>query len=162
MGCVCCFVPVGVLLVMFVGALLLRLGVVIANRTLGPAKSDTPIGWDWDTDDEELPPLATEKVIPEPGVLRGMVIVFLAGLSSGFVALGLADELGKALPRGDEVFRIAIYAGWLAVGVVTLTGFVALLIPTTLARAALVAFFTQLLYAALTVLIWAPLYLGLR
>jgi hypothetical protein len=162
MGCVCCFVPVGIALVVFVGALLLRLAVVIVNRYLGKSKSETPIGWDWDSDEESLEPLPESKRIPEPGIIRGMAIVFLAAAAAGVVAVGTANELSRMMPRRDEEFQFVMYLAWLAVGWVTLTGFVALLLPTTIKRAIAIALVTQFLYAALTIPLLVPLFLRIR
>jgi hypothetical protein len=150
----CCGLPFGALIVALVGATLLRGAVAAANRVLGPAPPPDTFGqWDdWDSD-EPAPvarPRDTRKV-PEPTLITGGMVTFVAGFVSG-VVLAVLWALFDADPADspDEPAAVALLLlfGLPASALVHAVLLVPLL-PTTFTRAALVALFHHLLGVAI-------------
>ncbi|MFO0823503.1 MAG: hypothetical protein U0792_10365 [Gemmataceae bacterium] len=129
--------------VFFLAATLLRAATALANRVIGPIKTEAPITWgDWDSDDDddEILPKGSDAAIPEPGLGRGMLIAFLTLLASLFGG-GLSRAILDRPIFNDDVVQL----GTLVFG--TLSGYLALLallagmLPTKPKWAALAALF---------------------
>ncbi|MBP3957497.1 hypothetical protein J8F10_19795 [Gemmata sp. G18] len=151
----CGGVLIGVLVGLLIGAVILRLAVSFANRIIGPVKPPDTFGqWDdWDSD-EPAPKARThpDRVIPEPGFATGMLTTFLTGIVDvccyGFVVFikySVFDDLGGP----DEWVPFALIFFCLPASYLALTALLTSLLPTTLRRAALVAFLN---YAATLVI----------
>jgi hypothetical protein len=143
----------GVLLAALVAGSLLRLAVSVSNRVVGP-QTPSPGGiaeWDWDDwDDEYSAPARTRrgsKTIPEPGLGKCTVIVFVTALGYvlGFVLLMFAAEelLGLRVGREDAQLVVALFA--LPVGDLALCVLLFSMLPTTFWRAAMVTFVYNLI-----------------
>jgi hypothetical protein len=138
----------GVLLAALVAGSLLRLAVSITNKMVSPARAPASGGiaeWDWDDwDDEYTAPARPRRKtggIPEPGLVKCMLIVFLSALVYGlaFVLLGFAsEELLNLRLRGDAQLVIGLFA--LPVGALALAVLLCAMLPTSIWRGALVAF----------------------
>lgn len=150
--CAACFV---LFVVFFLAATLLRAATSLANRVIGPIKTEPPILWgDWDSDDDdEIVVKGDERAIPEPGLGRGMFITFLAMVASlvaGYVVRGIieSDELG--IFDDDVVLLVAAVLGSLA-GFVTLILLLTGMLGTRVKWAALAAFFMFAILVGLVV-----------
>jgi hypothetical protein len=146
----------GLLLALFVAAALLRAAVAIANRVVGTKLTETVVGWEWDSADDEDEVRVTVGVppIPEPGVARGMVIVFLAAAANAVSLYVLGVVLFEGLDAYDDWTAQALaYAVTVLVGFAALVGLLAAMLPTTARRAALAALFAYLILFALAALV---------
>src|SRR6476469_6280479 len=120
-------------------AALLRGAAALANRTIGPLKNESPIGWDWDADDEDVDFDDGAPAIPEPGLGRGMAILFLTAVVDLAISLVLAFVLELDRQWRGDLIRGAVSLLGLVGGFILLTAFLAGMLPTTAGRAALVA-----------------------
>lgn len=143
------------LVLLFVGAALLRAAVALANRSIGPVKSDEPIGWDWDADEDDEDPIPADggPAVPEPSNWLGMRILFLGLLVHLALVVVLQVLLLEVLEvrRGVESVPGALLG--LALGFLALSGIVAGLLPTTYKRAALVTLYAYLIVGAIAVFV---------
>jgi hypothetical protein len=143
MACTLCVLLAALPAALPVCAALLRAAVALANRVIGRPPADRD--YDSTADEYDLPPWRAAAVpVPEFGKALGLVVVIaLADAAAGF-ALGTA---GAGAIRGLDpgVRRTVLAAAFLAAAFVVRTGLLALLLPTTLPRAALVALFQLVL-----------------
>jgi hypothetical protein len=158
----------GLLVVLFVSALLLRAAAASASRMIGPPEPEDAFG-DWDDWDSDEPPRRRRRgkaSIPEPGLGKGMLIAFASSFATavaGAVLAVIAEEVfGDA---GDEAAHaIALAALAAPAGFAALTLLLAGLLPTTFWRAALVAFlyclYGAVIVAAVVCTIWGCLSLA--
>lgn len=172
-GAVCGVGLVAFLVLLFVGAFVLRAAVAISNRLTGPPKPDAAEpadrfeDWDWDGELEgERRRREPEKAIPEPGVGRGMMIASTAGVLAVLFGVLLALVF-EALD--DDPFDRDEEARFAALGVLTLpfsfigTALVlTAMLPTTFPRAALVAFLYHALALAVLAAVAGSIVLVLR
>lgn len=145
-----------VLLALFVAAVLLRAAVAIANRVAGSNLTETVVGWDWDSADDadEVRVAVGVPPVPEPGVARGMVIVFLAAAANAVVLYALGVVLFEGLDAYDDgAAQALVYVVTASVGFAALVGLLAAMLPTTVRRAALAALFAYLFFLALAALV---------
>src|SRR5262245_19739166 len=84
-----------VLAILAAASALLRIAVALANRAIGPVNKDAPIGWDWDADedDELFEPPGESAAIPEPGLGKGMFIIFVVAVVDAIIGFGLGSLL---------------------------------------------------------------------
>jgi hypothetical protein len=106
------------LMLLFAGAAILRAAVGAANKTLGPVKSEEPIGWDWDAEEEEEDdfPQGGTPAIPEPGIGQGMFVIFLSALAKValLLILGMAVDLDDPFDIddwGDLIAHVLAFLG---------------------------------------------------
>jgi hypothetical protein len=132
------------LMFLFAGAAILRAAVAAANKTLGPVKTETPIGWDWDAEEEEEDdfPESGTLAIPEPGIGQGMFVIFLSALAKValLLVLGIAVDLDDPFDIddwGDLIAHVLAFLG----GVVVMTSMLANMLPTKWRWAALAVLF---------------------
>jgi hypothetical protein len=162
--CVCAGLAGGVLGL----AALLKLAVVLANRTVGPvAEKEKPLSrggiaeWDWDDWDDEdehdnSRPFAQSRewkpAIPEPSVLKSAGIVAVTAFATvlGFVLLSFAAE-GMGLRPGRDETQFALAVVELPVVGFILSALLSALLPTGFWRAAMITFLYGLLLFALAV-----------
>ena len=146
-------------LVLVVAAAMLRLAIVLTNRSLGAKPVAQPRSggiaeWDWDDWDDEQPlepvrPWRAGKAVPEAGTIKCMVVMFLTALvyGFGFVVMGFAaQDFGFRMQR--EETRLAVLVLELPVAWVVLTVLLGLFLPTNLWRAGMAAFIYGLLVLA--------------
>src|SRR5688572_16021961 len=81
----------GLVVGLLIGSVVVRAAVALANRMIGPVKTDDFGQWDdWDSDEEPAYAKSRrrggEKAIPEPGVATGMLVAFVAGIAHLFVS----------------------------------------------------------------------------
>ncbi len=148
------------LLMLWLASALLRAGVGLANRAIGPVKADSVIAygdWDSDDDDDEIVVKENEPAIPEPGIGRGMVVMFLASLAQVVIAFGLSVILDGPLRLQDWSEQIAGYILHAASGFVVLVGLLSWMLPTQPKWAALATLFMYLVGIAIAVLIYGLL-----
>jgi len=140
---------------LFVASALLRGGIALANRVIGVEKSETIIGWDWDSDedDQEIAVDSEKPAIPEPGISRSMVIVFLLLLAEVMIGFVLSVILDGPIRGNDTALQVATVLIGGAGGFVTLMGLLAWMLPTTPKRAALATAFTSLIVIAVATLV---------
>ncbi|VTU00169.1 Uncharacterized protein OS=Planctomyces maris DSM 8797 GN=PM8797T_19717 PE=4 SV=1 [Gemmataceae bacterium] len=145
-----------VLLALFVAAALLRAAVAVANRVAGSNLTETVVGWEWDSadDEDEVRVAVGVPPIPEPGVARGMVIVFLAAAANAVALYALGVVVFEGFDAYDDwTAQALVYALAALVGFAALVGLLAAMLPTTVRRAALAALFAYLLLLALAALV---------
>ncbi|QJW99630.1 hypothetical protein [Frigoriglobus tundricola] len=144
-GALCC---AGVSVELLVGAFLVRAAVAVANRVLDPVKewpADSAAA-DWHGDDhwEPVAPHSNEdeRAIPTPGCGTALVIAFLAAFleAGAFFGLLLLLDLGNLADVNDRWTRVGIAVFSILFGFAGLTPLLALALPVTIRRAALVAF----------------------
>jgi magnesium-transporting ATPase (P-type) len=140
----------GFVVALLLGSVMLRTAVRIANRSIGPLKAkraDSFPDWDWDGDLEDEEPRHPQKAIPEPGLGKGMMIASTLGVVTVFIGIALAvfaDTVAEDLFEGDEDTQIALLAMFtLPLAFVSSTLLLAVMLPTTFWRAALVSFVTH-------------------
>jgi hypothetical protein len=163
-GAVCFFGGFGLLVVLVLGAALLRAAVSLANTMIDPRKAnpepvDPFAGWDWDGELEDEKPRRKkkEKAVPEPGMGKGMMIASTLGVATAGIAIVLAafgHVVADDLFRGDDgaeifVFVLCTLPFAFVVAALLLTA----MLPTTFSRALLVAFIYHFLAAVLLVVV---------
>jgi hypothetical protein len=160
--CVCAGLAGGVLGL----AALLKLAVVLANRTIGSVAEKTPsrggvTEWDWDDWDDEYEhdnsrpfaqPWERKPAIPEPSVLKSAGIVAITSFATvlGFVLLSFAAE-GTGLRPGREETQFALAIVELPIVGFILSALLVAMLPTGFWRAAMITFLYGLLLFALAV-----------
>jgi hypothetical protein len=160
------FASCGVLFVIFfLAATLLRAATALANRVIGPIKTEAPITWgDWDSDDDdEILPEGNDAAIPEPGLGRGMLIAFLTLLAS-FVGGGLSRAILDSDLFGlfnDDVVQVGTLVFGTLAGYLAMLGLLSGMLPTKPRWAALAALFMFLILLGLTVFVVGIVYLVL-
>ncbi|MCS6866065.1 MAG: hypothetical protein RMJ56_08515 [Gemmataceae bacterium] len=141
---------------LFVAAVLLRLAITFANLFVRPSQLKTAPGdnwgdlsqwnWDdWDDDDDEpekLPPPPRQKAIPQPGIIKSLLMVFLMLIAGSISYACLGFFLGELLELRMRRFetRMLALALNLPFGFLLMCFVLSLLLPTTFWRAAWVAF----------------------
>lgn len=162
--CVCAGLAGGVLGL----AALLKLAVVLANRTVGPVtEQEKPLSrggiaeWDWDDwddederDDTPTRPRGSKQAIPEPGVPKCVAIVTITSfvVVLVFVLLTFAAEgVGLRPGRDDTQFALAIVE--LPIVGFLLSALLSTMLPTGFWRAAMVTFLYGLLLFALAMVL---------
>jgi hypothetical protein len=141
-ACILCVLLVALPVALPVCAALLRAAVWLTNRVIGRPPADR----DFDYADEYVLPPWRATAIPAPGFGKALGIVVVIALAD--VAAGFAISTAGAGPiRGLDpgLRRVVLAAAFVATAFVTRTGLLALLLPTTLPRASLVALFLLLL-----------------
>ncbi len=156
--------PAVILVALFVGSALLRAGIALANRTIGTEKTETIIGWDWDSEeeDDEIAVKNDKPPIPEPGVGRGMAIVFLVSLVDVVIGFLLSVLFDGPAHLQDWPVQVASYLVGLTGGFVVLMGLLAGMLPTSPKRAALAALYTYLIVIGLAILVAGFAYAVIR
>jgi hypothetical protein len=154
---------IAVLVVLFVGATLLRAAVALANTTIGPVKLNASIAWDWEAadDDDDLEELTRKsRAIPEPGLGQGMAILLVAGIIHFVIVFVLENVFVRDRDghRGDLDEWGPPYLLGTALGFAVTTTMVASMLPTTGKRASLATFFFYLICVAVVALIWGVIY----
>ncbi|WP_439621732.1 hypothetical protein [Gemmata sp.] len=144
------------LLALFVAAALLRAAVAITNRVIGTNQTETVVGWDWDSPDDadEIRVTVGVPPVPEPGVARGMLIVFLAAAANAVALYVLGVVLFEGLDASDDgTVQVLVYALTALVGFAALVGLLVAMLPTTVRRAALAAALVYLVLLVLAALV---------
>ena len=153
------------LLCLALGAAILRGAVALANRIVGPVKTDTFGNWDdWDSDDEPAYVRSRrrggKRAIPEPGIGKCILMLFATSLISlvvTYVLAYFAQELLDLRMRGEES-QIAAAVISLPVTFAALTLVLVALLPTTFWRAAMVGFLYYLIILVLAAIIGGSVY----
>lgn len=151
--CVALFaLPVALL----IGAVILRTAVSLTNRVVGAQASSE---FDFDDDDEDdfipRPRMQSAAPVPKPSLLRGMGILLAAAIVNSLVNFVFGMVLGGGADLLAQLIQIAV-------SFFIMVMMLAALLPTTLARASLVALFQFLIVLAIGLVIAAPmLFLGL-
>ena len=164
------FVPLGILLVVLIGAILFRAGVSMANKVLGPQKLETsdqqlsigetignvPVVKDSTPYSAPASSLATPSqitttAIPEPSMGKACGIVLVQALVSGLVNFVLALLLQNIGPTGEGVVLLASFLVAVAI--------YSAMLPTTFGKASLVYVFQILIAVAIAIGIAAIVYL---
>ena len=156
-------VLLGVLIVLFVGAALLRAAVAMANKAIGPLKPSASALWDWEAGDDDYDrPRRGTAAMSEPGIGQGMLILFLTALVQLVVTVVvriLFDiDTRYDLDDGEKVLFVAFST---LVGFGMMTAMIANMLPTTGKRAAVAALFYYLICLLLGATIGGLLYLAL-
>ena len=172
MGFVAVVLAIAIPVTLVVGAVLLRAAVSIANSCLGDQRPVWQTGgyeeWDEWEDEEETPRRSSRsrkaKVIPEPGVGQGMIIVFVATIVSLIIG-GVLDEAtgGIVNARGDAY--IAVVAVVLVLNFLIMSLLLSTMLPTSFGLGSLVSMFFLLICIAISVAVLAGVYaigMGLR
>jgi hypothetical protein len=135
----------GLLVLLFVSALLLRAAAATANRIVGPPREDEFEFGDWDDWDSDEPPRRRRRQkasVPEPGVGKGMLAAFAAWFATALTGMVLAvtaeEVFGDVGDGAANAIALSILATPVGFGVLALL--LAGLLPTTFWRGALVAF----------------------
>jgi hypothetical protein len=139
----------GVSVELLVGAFLVRAAVAVANLALGPVKEqavDADALADWGRGDEleSVAPHRYEggRAISMPGCgTAGAIALLTAVLEAGaFFGLLLVLDLGALADVNDRWPRVAIMVASIAFSFIALTPLLTAALPTSIRRAALVAF----------------------
>jgi len=144
---------------LFIGSALLRAGIGLANRVIGKVKKEGVIGYaDWDSDDSDefdvIVRVDTEYAIPEPGILLGMGITFLASVVEVVIAFALSAMFDTPANMTEGPVQIAAILIEVAAGFVVLLGLLTWMLPTQPKWAAMASAFTYLIVIGLGILIY--------
>ncbi|MDY3550955.1 hypothetical protein R5W24_000024 [Gemmata sp. JC717] len=158
LGCVFLLVGAGVALV--VGVVLLRAAVAAANRLLEPSTPQDPFGhWDdWDADGPApIPRAAPDRAVPEPGFLTGVVVTLVLGATTavGYLCLVVAAQELLGIGVDGPTGVVLIFLAGLPFTGFGLSFLLTVTLPTTLKRAALVAFLYHLIAIPVTCVVGA-------
>jgi len=146
---------------LFLGAALLRAAVSLANRVIGPVRTERFIGWDWDDDTDELTdPDAQEPddrpdrtpAIPEPRTGLGMftILMLLSLHIAQIIVMGILVETNASFRREDELTVLVLNLVLGSVlGTVVLSGLLTARLGTKWRWAVLAAFFFYLIIVLL-------------
>lgn len=171
-GAVCSFAGVGLLVVLLIGALILRMAVAAVNRFAGPQRPKAEGGplyadWDWDGEEEDERSLrGGTKAVPEPSVGRAMAVTGTAGvLTTVFgvlTAVLLETVADDPFDRDEEGQIVALAVLTLPLSCFGATLLFMAMLPTTFLRAAAVAFVHHALSVGLVVIVGGAIALLLR
>lgn len=145
-GVVCFAAGLGFVILLLVGALILRAAVAVTNRFVGPpapaAPEDPYADWDWDGDlEDERARRAPERGVPEPGFGKGMMIASTVGVLTalfGVMAAGVLDAVDLDINHDEEV-AVAVTVFTLPFSFFAAALVLVPMLPTTFGRAALVS-----------------------
>ncbi len=145
---------------LFLGTALLRAAVSLANRVIGPVRTERFIGWDWDDDSDDTDADAEEPddrpdqtpAIPEPRTGQGMITVLMLLFLhiAQTLAMAVLVETAPTLRRQDELTVLVLYIVLGSVlGTLVLSGLLTARLGTKWRWAALAAFFFYLILVSL-------------